>query len=141
MFFTAYVQIPDIHIWPLALILGSAIGLMGINVLIVNNYRDYYDDKEVGKKTTAVLFGRKAISIVYLINGFLAAILINASIINYSGVLWQIGALIYANQHYLIWKKLINTEGAGLNRLLGETAMMLVEMAIWVMIVFSVNIA
>ncbi len=140
VFFTAYVQIPNYHIWPLALILGSAVSLMGINVLIVNNYRDYEDDKQVGKRTTAVIFGRNRISTLYLINGFIAAILINVGIYNYSGIVWQVGALAYANQHYLIWKKMTQTEGSGLNRILGETAMMLVEMAIWVVVVFAINL-
>ncbi|MDE6340479.1 MAG: 1,4-dihydroxy-2-naphthoate octaprenyltransferase, partial [Muribaculaceae bacterium] len=67
--FTAYVQVLSWQIWPVALPISLAIGLMGANVLIVNNYRDMEDDRSVNKKTTAVIFGRKTMGNVYFING------------------------------------------------------------------------
>lgn len=53
-----------------------AIGLMGANVLIVNNYRDCDDDRAVGKHTLAVIFGRRAVRILYLVNASGAALLL-----------------------------------------------------------------
>lgn len=47
---------------------GVAIGLMGANVLIVNNYRDIPDDRAVGKMTLAVRWGGKAMRILYVAN-------------------------------------------------------------------------
>lgn len=40
------------------------------------NYRDMEDDKEAGKNTTVVIFGRKAASTLYLFNGYIAMALL-----------------------------------------------------------------
>ena len=50
-----------------------AIGLMGANVLIVNNYRDMEDDAAVGKMTLAVRFGRTAMLWLYAADAAAAA--------------------------------------------------------------------
>ena len=55
---------------PLAILASVTIGLMGVNVLLVNNYRDVDDDREAHKRTTVVIFGRKVASAAYLINGY-----------------------------------------------------------------------
>ena len=52
-----------------------SIGLMGANVLIVNNYRDADADRAVGKKTLAVVLGRPAMSALYVINALGAVVL------------------------------------------------------------------
>ena len=49
-----------------------AVGLMGANVLIVNNYRDVNDDRAVNKLTLAVRFGRPAMRLLYAANGLAA---------------------------------------------------------------------
>lgn len=139
VFFTAYVQIPNFGIWPLALLLGSAIGLMGINVLIVNNYRDYSDDKEVGKRTSAVILGRTVISRLYLVNGFLATALMVIATISFGNIFWQIGSLVYLNRHYLLWVRLTHSEGAQLNGVLGNTAKTMLIMSIWLLLLFICN--
>lgn len=48
--FTYYVQTLTFS-W-LTLILSIAVGLLSVNILIVNNYRDYRQDKAAGKRTT-----------------------------------------------------------------------------------------
>ena len=53
--FTYFVQAGSITL--LTLILSVAMGLLSVNILLVNNYRDYSQDKEVNKRTTIVLFG------------------------------------------------------------------------------------
>ena len=45
--------------WNPNLLLALFIGLLINNLLVVNNYRDYEEDKRNNKKTTVVLFGRK----------------------------------------------------------------------------------
>ena len=47
------------ELW-LSLPISVAVGLLAANVLIVNNCRDEEDDRAVGKRTTVVIFGRKA---------------------------------------------------------------------------------
>ena len=49
-----------------------AVGLMGANVLIVNNYRDVEDDRTVHKLTLTVRFGRPAMRLLYAANGLAA---------------------------------------------------------------------
>lgn len=62
--------------WSPAVLLGSvATGLMGANVLMVNNYRDADDDRAVGKRTLAVLWGRRTVAWLYLLSGWTAVLL------------------------------------------------------------------
>lgn len=137
--FTAYVHTVSWEILPVALPISIAIGLMGANVLIVNNYRDMDDDKAVGKKTTAVIFGRKTMGTVYFINGILAVVLCVIATIGRAPVMWQIGALVYANFHYMLWVKLTHYEGAQLNPVLGQTAMLMFGFSLWLLLLLAVN--
>lgn len=98
-----------------------AVGLLAANVLIVNNYRDMDDDRAVGKRTTAVIFGRKVMGHVYLLSGILSMALMTP--------LWQeLPAwslpvpLIYTLMHIQTWLKMIRNTGASLNPVLGATA-------------------
>ncbi len=75
--FTAYLQCGDWtggsmagalgEMWKMALIVSIGVGLLGANVLTVNNVRDVRDDAKVDKRTKAVIFGVKTMKIVYII--------------------------------------------------------------------------
>ncbi|MDE5744952.1 MAG: 1,4-dihydroxy-2-naphthoate octaprenyltransferase, partial [Paramuribaculum sp.] len=55
--------------WSIYCLMGSvSIGLLGANVLIVNNYRDADDDRLVGKHTLAVILGKKTMPWMYALN-------------------------------------------------------------------------
>ena len=97
-----------------------AIGFMGANVLLVNNYRDADDDASVGKRTLAVAFGRKFASTLYLFNGFIA-------IICMWGVLrhCQLLAYGYGGMHLILWKLIDRKSGPALNPMLGMTAVLM----------------
>ncbi|MBQ3605247.1 MAG: 1,4-dihydroxy-2-naphthoate octaprenyltransferase [Muribaculaceae bacterium] len=109
--------------WSLDVLLASiSIGLMGANVLIVNNYRDHDDDKEVGKRTLAVIFGRRAVSNLYLFNGYIAVALMIMTW--WELPVWSWAApILYLVAHTAIWWQLGIRTGARLNPLLGMTAM------------------
>ncbi|MBR3830388.1 MAG: 1,4-dihydroxy-2-naphthoate octaprenyltransferase [Muribaculaceae bacterium] len=109
--------------WSLDVLLASiSIGLMGANVLIVNNYRDHDDDKEVGKRTLAVIFGRRAVSNLYLFNGYIAVALMIMTW--WELPVWSWAApILYLVAHTAIWLQLSIRTGARLNPLLGMTAM------------------
>jgi 1,4-dihydroxy-2-naphthoate octaprenyltransferase len=62
-------------IWESNFILSVGVGLLINNLLVVNNYRDYHEDKIVGKKTSIVLFGRNFGSILFLLSLFYVFIL------------------------------------------------------------------
>lgn len=108
--------------WSLDVLLASiSIGLMGANVLIVNNYRDHDDDKEVGKRTLAVIFGRSAVSNLYLFNGYIAVALMGVTWMSMPIWAWAI-PILYLIAHTAIWWQLGIRTGARLNPLLGMTA-------------------
>ena len=121
--FSYYVVAGDFH--PYAVIAGIAIGLMGVNVLLVNNYRDVDDDREAGKRTSVVVAGRTLAAFAYLLNGLLA--------LSVLGVLWlrlwmewgwwtMLPPTIYMALHLTTWHRLKQRTGAALNPILGATA-------------------
>lgn len=121
--FSYYVVAGDFH--PYAVIAGIAIGLMGVNVLLVNNYRDVDDDREAGKRTSVVVAGRTLAAFAYLLNGLLA--------LSVLGVLWlrlwmewgwwtMLPPAIYMVLHLTSWHRLRQRTGAALNPILGATA-------------------
>ena len=57
--------------WKMAVIVSLGVGLLGANVLTVNNVRDVRDDARVGKRTKAVIFGPKAMKYSYIICAYL----------------------------------------------------------------------
>lgn len=100
------------------------IGLMGANVLIVNNYRDADDDYAVGKKTLAVSWGRRTVSVLYLVNGLLAVVLTWPEWIVLSPGAWIV-PFIYVILHVVLYSRLISLTGRALNPMLGATAMLM----------------
>lgn len=68
--FTYYVQAGQFNEG--VFLASLAVGLMGANVLVVNNYRDADDDRQVNKRTLAVILGRRAMVALYLLNVLLS---------------------------------------------------------------------
>lgn len=99
-----------------------AIGLMGANILIVNNYRDVDDDRTVGKHTLATRFGRPASAWLYLINGY-AAMFLMWPVWDSLSVWYLMAPAIYLSIHGTLWWQLRHRTGRRLNPLLGKTAM------------------
>lgn len=104
---------------------GISAGLMGANVLIVNNYRDADADAAVGKRTLAVILGRKAVRFLYLLNGLVAVAL--------TMPLWaKMGAsevmavpLIYLTAHLVLWIVMPRRMGHALTPILAATSMLM----------------
>lgn len=96
-------------------------GLMGANVIIVNNYRDRHDDAAVGKRTLAVRFGARFATTLYLVNGIAAPLLMTPVWLRLKPCLAV--PAIYLCWHLILWQKLRRLNGAALNPLLGQTAM------------------
>ena len=114
--FTYYVQ--GLSFPFVAWILSLGIGLTGVNLLIVNNYRDMEADIISGKKTTVVRFGRKTMRSVYIINCIIAAIIACFALKIFSFVI--IPFVIFS---FMLWKKLGKLKGRELHKLLGMTSM------------------
>ena len=100
-----------------------AMGLLGANVLIVNNYRDIDDDRAVGKSTLAVRFGAKFVRGLYLSDGIASWALL--------WLLWNKlpwGTILGIFQLFSVitlWKQLGTLEGRALTGLLARTAMLM----------------
>lgn len=116
--FTFYVMDREFNL--IVLLASIAIGLMAVNVLIINNYRDMDDDREAGKFTTAILFGRKATATWYLCNGYIAIAVMSPLWYYYPAM--TVCALVYLMLHSRSWIKMQVSSGAALNPILGETA-------------------
>lgn len=117
--FTYYVQ--ALSFSTLSLLLSLAVGFLSTNILVINNYRDYQQDKASNKRTTIVLFGRRFGRIFYLINGLLA-IAIAFPLIGY-GEYWKEALMgLFFVLFISTWLHMIRTEGRALNQLLAQTA-------------------
>lgn len=116
---------------PLVVLASITTGLLAVNVLLVNNYRDVKDDLEAGKRTSVVIFGRKPAALAYLINGYAGMGMLSALWVMIAAR-WGVGRtlpvwtllvpIIYLIMHTATWYKLTRRDGAALNPLLGETA-------------------
>ena len=106
-----------------------AIGLLAANVLVVNNYRDREDDASVGKRTTVVIFGRKVMSVAYLLSGFIGMAVMIPVWLDMSAWVFAV-PVIYLMLHVDTWYRLRQSTGSALNPLLGRTAMNLLVFAL-----------
>lgn len=136
---TTYVQAPGPETLPLTLPVGAALGIMGANVLIVNNYRDVEDDRAAGKRTLAVRWGLKAMRRLYFINGLIAIILLAGVIYGNLRIFWLLGPLVYYNFHYILTRRLRTATGPELNAMLGKTAMEMLLLSIWMTVALCVR--
>lgn len=106
--------VTDTVLWHLAL----SIGLANVNILVVNNYRDYAEDTKVGKHTLIVKMGRDFGPRLYLSCGLLSI-----------GLLYPIYSawgmpllLIYIILFSRTYRALLLRQGEDLNQTLAHTA-------------------
>ena len=128
---------------PLVVLTSITTGLLAVNVLLINNYRDVDDDREAGKRTSVVIFGRPAAALAYLINGYagMAMLTVLWIMIGLGGVmpLWTLVIpVLYLVLHTITWYKLRHRDGAALNPLLGETARNMLVFTLLLTIVFII---
>ena len=130
---------------PLVLLFSITIGLMGVNVLLVNNYRDVEDDRIAGKKTQTVMRGRPATAYAYLLNGYTSIAILAVfwfMIVMGKGRVLPLWALsipvLYLVMHTITWHKLKQRDGAALNPLLGGTARNMLIFTLLFTIVFII---
>lgn len=123
--FTCYVVTGNLDDIRLTIPMGFAIGLLADNVLIVNNYRDVEDDKVARKITTVVIFGRKIMLGVYILNFTMALIVIAVYFLLFRSPLWIIGWGCIEILYIFVSSKIRKSRGAALNPLLKYTAQLM----------------
>ncbi|HOP49772.1 MAG TPA: 1,4-dihydroxy-2-naphthoate octaprenyltransferase [Ignavibacteriales bacterium] len=106
-------------------VISIALGMLIDNILVVNNYRDYYEDKKNNKRTLIVILGEKSGLYLYLFNNIFAiAILLifrytKLAPLAYYLFPFDIALLFLAIRNFVFMKK---HKGVDLNILLGETS-------------------
>lgn len=106
-----------------SLLAGLSIGIVIDSLLIVNNYRDIDNDRRDGKRTLAVVLGRKSTLRLFLSVGFLGSLCWLPFIVceaKYSLILPLVLYLMIHTATYSHMKSI--GEGRQLNRILGETS-------------------
>lgn len=117
--FTYYVQA---HAFSMtAFWLSLSPGLLSVNILLVNNYRDCEQDAAVGKRTTVVLFGRRFGRVLYLANILLAVVFSFPVYLYRHWNSWILFFMIILLQIFT-WQDLFRLRGGELNRTLEQTA-------------------
>ena len=129
---TSYLQTGTFDLTSFAV--SVTIGLLAANVLVVNNYRDMEDDAAVGKRTTVVIFGRKAMSYAYLFSG-IVAMAVMVPVWKMLPVWTLVVPAIYIVLHVRTWNVIRRSSGASLNPLLGRTAVNLLIFALMFVLV------
>ncbi|MDF9831697.1 1,4-dihydroxy-2-naphthoate octaprenyltransferase [Parabacteroides sp. PF5-6] len=119
--FTYYVQANGFSL--LAFLLSLAMGFLSINILVVNNYRDYEQDKISNKRTTIVLFGKRYGRIIYLVNGLLALVIVLPFLL-WEKVWLDVLFALYFALFVMTWTKFKRLEGRALNQILGQTSLL-----------------
>ena len=117
---TYYIQLHTLT-WQV-FVASIACGLVIDGLLIVNNYRDRYNDERDGKMTLVVRIGSEAAEWLYLILGMVACLLGVVFWLNGHALAFVL-PLIYLLMHIYTWLKLKRINfGRQLNECLGETA-------------------
>ena len=129
--FTYYVQTLQ---WSLPVVMASvAVGLMGANVLIVNNYRDVDDDRSVDKRTLCVRFGCRAMRVLYMCDAVAAALLLLPVWIPLGWRGWPL-AVAYVVLSWRISEEMKLRSGASLTPMLAATSLLMAGVAVGVLI-------
>lgn len=103
---------------------GFSMGIIVNQLLIINNYRDLEDDAAHGKITTATLFGRDVMRLVYIIAPFVAVYLGSYFLSGISNPLtWNGLGLPFVIYSYVISRKMRRMQGSELNKLILPSAL------------------
>lgn len=102
-------------------IVGSAVGALAVNVLVVNNYRDMETDARAGKRTLVVRFGRKFALVEY---GLMATIALMApfALLGRWAALPVLLPLVLLPAAVQLLRQLAASSGATGNRILARAA-------------------
>ena len=117
-------------------LLSIAMGLLSINILLVNNYRDMEEDAAANKRTTVVLFGRRFALWWYFVNGLVAVLLLFPCLADFGIVYILLTAIVYLFLHIKTGLAIKQRVGEALNPLLGATARNLLVFTILVSVVW-----
>jgi len=108
--------------WVFQISLGTSIGLLGTNIIIVNNLRDRHTDVLVNKRTTAVRFGRRFSLAEYVICNILGYAIVIMEAVRLSSP-WLLLPLVTLPLAMQETRAIFTNEGQSLNKHVGATAL------------------
>lgn len=132
---TAYVQTHQIT--PLALAAAVPMGCLITNILVVNNLRDIETDRAAGKRTLAVLLGRRGARGEYILLLVVAYAVPFVLWLGFGLAPWVLLPLVTLPLAVRLIRTILTTEGAALNRALAETA----RLVIWFAVALAAGLA
>ncbi|MGC1379355.1 MAG: 1,4-dihydroxy-2-naphthoate polyprenyltransferase [Anaerolineales bacterium] len=115
---------------------SAPIGLLIVNILVVNNTRDISTDKATNKRTLAVLLGRKAMLLEYL--ACIAAAYLTPLGLWIFGLIPVGGLLSWISLPWavILFRRFSQSDGRSLNKTLADTA----QLAFIYTVLFSIGI-
>lgn len=119
--FTFYLLSSGIWTWHTTA-LGIACGFAIDTLLIINNYRDFEQDKLSGKKTLIVKFGPKFGIVLYTFSILICTLLTMFTISDIKSFRHALPILFFLIRSLHTNRKMAKTQGSELNKLLGETS-------------------
>ncbi len=121
---------------PLYLIcLAASTGFWQDNILVVNNYRDYEEDKQTGKHTLIVLLGRKSGPYLYLINALMSFLFLGIGLYLAQSPIGALVVSVVALLTYAVgYLSIRRLQGKRLNSLLVYTGRISVLIAIAILV-------
>jgi len=117
---TYYVQL--VHVSTLVLWASIPVGALITNILVVNNYRDIDEDREIGKNTLAVKMGRRFTQYQYLIFMILSYLILFVVYSTYNQRLFVFLPLLTLPLAVKLIKMIFSYKGEELNKTLELTA-------------------
>lgn len=111
------VEVSTLAIWA-----SIPVGALITNILVVNNYRDIDEDREVGKNTLAVKMGRKFTRYQYLIFMILSYLILFVVYFTYNQRLFVFLPLLTLPLAIKLIKMIFSYKGQELNKTLELTA-------------------
>ncbi|MCU7494673.1 MAG: 1,4-dihydroxy-2-naphthoate polyprenyltransferase [Ignavibacteria bacterium] len=116
-FYVQALRVSAISVWA-----SVPVGALITNILVVNNYRDRDEDRAAGKRTTAVIFGKKFARLQYivlLLVSYLTPVVIFSL---YKQDIWVFLPLLTTPLALHLIKMIYSLEGSYLNKTLELTA-------------------
>lgn len=117
---TYYVQVVEVS--TLAIWASIPVGALITNILVVNNYRDIDEDKEVGKNTLAVKMGRRFTQYQYLVFMILSYLILFVVYFTYNQRLFVFLPLLTLPLSIKLIRMIFSYTGKELNKTLELTA-------------------
>jgi 1,4-dihydroxy-2-naphthoate polyprenyltransferase len=109
--------------WEEQLICGTQVGILAINIIVVNNMRDRLTDVHAGKRTTAVRFGRRFCEVEYMVCNILAFVLVGINVMRGGAMKpWKLLPLLSAVPALKETLSVLRKDGQDLNVHVGGAA-------------------